>query len=47
MNGYSDIIDVLKGSQRLLIAGHEDPDCDSLGAALGLYLASQCFAGIL
>ena len=40
MNGYSDIIDVLKGSQRLLIAGHEDPDCDSLGAALGLYLAA-------
>ncbi|MBR0375952.1 MAG: GNAT family N-acetyltransferase [Firmicutes bacterium] len=40
MNGYSDIIDVLKGRERLLIAGHEDPDCDSLGAALGLWFAA-------
>ena len=40
MSRYSDVIEVLKGRERLLIAGHEDPDCDCLGAALGLYLAA-------
>ena len=40
MDRYGDIIEVLRRQKRLLIAGHEDPDCDSLGAALGIYLAA-------
>ena len=36
---YRDIINILQSPQPLLLAGHEDPDCDSLGSLLGLYLA--------
>lgn len=40
MSRYTELIEVLRRQKRLLIAGHEDPDCDALGAALGLYLAA-------
>ena len=40
MSQYAEIIDVLRREQRLLIAGHEDPDCDCLAAALGVYLTA-------
>ena len=40
MDRYADIISVLRQQERLLIAGHEDPDCDSLGSCLGLWQAA-------
>ncbi len=40
MTQYADIIEVLRREERLLIAGHEDPDCDALGSVLGLWFAA-------
>ena len=40
MNEYAEIIQVLREQRNMLIAGHEDPDCDSLGSVLGLWLAA-------
>ena len=40
MDRYAEIIEVLCREQKLLIAGHEDPDCDCLAAALGVWLTA-------
>ena len=38
-NKYKEILSILQSQRRLLLSGHEEPDCDSLGTVLGTYLA--------
>jgi phosphoesterase RecJ-like protein len=39
-----EVVDAIRGAQRLTVIGHENPDADTLGAALGLRMVGERLA---